>query len=501
MSKGYFRSVLQNLSSSMVVFLVAVPLCLGISLSSGVPLYAGLIAGIVGGIVVGSLSGSSLGVSGPAVGLCLVVLDSLSILGSYELLLLAIVIAGAIQLLLGFLSAGYCANYFPSCVVRGMLSGIGVMLLLKQIPLMLGVNKESVEMLALFQPIELSFFELFDQGILIVSLFSLMVYILWERWIKNLHSTLMVIPAPLVVIVSAAFFAAYLDQLPHLALSVEDKVNVPIADSFSGFVANFSFPDFSALANTQVYLCGLLIAMVASIETLLSADAIDKLDPLNRKTPPNRELKAQGVGNMVSGLIGGLPITQVIIRSSANCQSGATNKSSTIFHGFLLLFSILWIPSLLNFIPLAALSVILCFIGIKLINIPQMMSVFKQGINQSIPFFATIIGIALLGFLTGILLGVAVSLLLVLKDNLLAPHQVELRQKRTKITLSQNVSFLNKAAIQKILDELEQGVSCEINAESSYFIHPDVEEMLDRFRVSAKNRDIDVTFKGFANLS
>ncbi len=503
-ARTFKAHLLSDFSSSIVVFLIAIPLCLGVSLSSGVPLTAGIIAGVVGGIVVGSISGSVLGVSGPAVGLCLVVLDSLAILKGFDVFLLAVVVSGFIQVLLGAMSAGYLASYFPSCVVKGMLSGIGIVLVIKQIPYVIGYDHspgyllDMVDISASYIRFDLAqLFSAFKQGVLVISLSSICLYVFWESWVKPKFRYLALIPAPLLVIFLGIILSEYFEEIPHFSLMEQDLVSVPIASNFQEFLSNLTWPDFSSLINPQVYLCGLLIAVVASIETLLSVEAIDKQDPLQRKTPTNRELKAQGVGNIISGLLGGLPITQVIVRSSANCQSGAKSKLSTIFHGCFLLLSVASIPHLLNMIPLASLAIILCGIGLKLAAFPYIFSVHKMKYAQSFPFMATLLGVIFFGFLAGVIAGLLLALLFILKNNLHLPCQVVMHKNKTRIILAQNVSFLNKVAIQKTLDAVSHGSECEIDAQSTHFIHPDIEELFLSFIHYAENHHINLTFVGF----
>ncbi|MEM8890951.1 MAG: SulP family inorganic anion transporter, partial [Bacteroidota bacterium] len=366
-AKGLFSNLKYDLPASIVVFLVATPLCLGIALASGAPLFSGIIAGIVGGIVVGMLSGSDIGVSGPAAGLAVIVLNAITSLGAYETFLLAVVIAGVIQTALGFLRAGIIGYYFPSSVIKGMLSGIGIIIILKQIPHAFGYDKVPEGSLAFEQAdsqntiSELTnMLNYIEPGALIITAISLAILILWERPFMKRIKLFQLVQGPLVAVVmgivlNLVFAAAF----PNLAIDAKHLVQIPVAEGISGFLGLFTLPDFSQIGNPEIYITAITIAVVASLETLLCVEATDKLDPYKRITPTNRELKAQGVGNFLSGMVGGLPVTQVIVRSSANIQSGGRTKMSAIIHGFFLLFAAMLIPSILNMIPLATLAAIL----------------------------------------------------------------------------------------------------------------------------------------------
>ena len=339
-----FKNLKNDIPAGIVVFLVAVPLCLGIAMASGAPLFAGLIAGIVGGLVVGSLSGSPLGVSGPAAGLAVIVLNAITELGGFEIFLVAVVLAGILQIIMGFVRAGIIAYYFPSSVIHGMLAGIGVLIALKQIPHAFGYDMDPEGDFA-FRQVDgentfseiIKMLDYISPGALIIAVISLFILILWETKTFKRFTFTKIIQGPLVVVITGALLNILFFSNPQLAITSEQVVNIPVATSIGSFIGNFSFPDFSALSNPQVYITAIILAVVASLETLLCVEATDKQDPLKRITPTNRELKAQGIGNIVSGMIGGLPVTQVIVRSSANQQSGGRTKASAIFHGILLL--------------------------------------------------------------------------------------------------------------------------------------------------------------------
>ena len=382
--KNYFSSLKNDLSAGIVVFLVAVPLCLGIALASGAPFFSGMIAGIVGGIVIGCISNSQLSVSGPAAGLTAIVLAAITQLGNFQTFLLAVVFAGILQIILSILKAGTISNYFPSNVIKGMLTAIGIIIIMKQIPHAFGYDKDTEGDFYFLQADGYNTFSALlhplthiDLGATLITIISIFILIIWEKpFIKN---RVKYIPGGLIaVIVAVLLNTLFINTNPMLALSGEHLVNVPIANGVKGFLDLFTFPDFSQITNPQVYMVAFTLAIVASIETLLCIEAVDKLDPLKRNTSTNRELLAQGVGNIVSGLIGGLPVTSVIVRSSANVNANAHTKVSTIFHGTLLLVCVLFIPTILNQIPLAALAAILLVTGYKLCNI----GIFKDTVGK-----------------------------------------------------------------------------------------------------------------------
>jgi len=392
---SFKQNLRKDFSASIVVFLVALPLCLGIALASGAPLYAGLISGIIGGIVVGSISNSALGVSGPAAGLAVIVYAAIADIGSYQIFLVAVVLGGALQILMGLLRAGIITKYIPISVIKGMLAGIGILIFMKQLDIAFGVKGIP------------NILKGINVNITIVTLVSLAILLLWQtKYIKN-NKILALIPGPLLAVISGILLQAY-------AFNFEDNflVKLPVADSFDAFIGNFTLPNFKdAFSNSLVYQTAVVIAIVASLETLLCVEASDKQDTKKRKTNTNLELIAQGVGNMCSGLIGGLPITQVIVRSSANQQAGGQSKTSTVLHGILLLLSSILIPTLLNLIPLATLAAILLIIGYKLASPSVFKAMFKEGWSSFLPFIVTILGIVTLDLLQGIGLGILVALM------------------------------------------------------------------------------------------
>jgi MFS superfamily sulfate permease-like transporter len=493
-----------DIPASIVVFLVALPLCLGIALASGAPLYSGLIAGIVGGIVVASISGSPAGVSGPAAGLAVIVLSAIQDLGSFEIFLVAVVLGGIIQIIMGFLKGGIIAYYFPSSVIMGMLSGIGIIIFIKQIPHAFGYDGSPEGEFSYFQMDgENTFSELVNMldfispGALIITAVSLTILLLWETSFMKKQKIFQLIPGPLVAVITSVFLNITFNGISDLSLRTDQMVNVPLAESFSGFLSNFTFPDLAGLSNPQVYITAIVIAVVASLETLLCVEATDKLDPHKRVTPTNRELKAQGVGNIISGLIGGLPITQVIVRSSANIQSGGKTKASAIIHGFLLLGSIIAIPHLLNLIPLATLAAILFVVGYKLAKPTIFKKIYKQGKGQFIPFIATILGIVFTDLLIGLGIGVIIAIFYILLSNYQITYFARKEEKdgkqRIKITLAQELTFLNKASILRALADIPDNTVVEIDASNTMYMHHDIFEIIEDFKTTAHERNIEVS--------
>ncbi len=512
-SEGFLANLRYDLPASLVVFLVATPLCLGIALASGAPLFSGIIAGIVGGIVVGMMSGSPLGVSGPAAGLAVIVLNAIATLGAWETFLLAVVLAGVIQLILGFLGSGIIGYYFPSSVIKGMLSGIGLIIILKQIPHAFGYDEvpegttdflqadsqntfsELTNMLNFIQP-----------GALVITLVSLAILIIWDRpWMKKLKMTQW-IQGPLVAVVAGILLQLGFSALaPTFAVEPQHLVQLPVAEGFAGFLGLFTFPDFSQITNTAIYTTAFTIAVVASLETLLCVEATDKLDPLQRVTPANRELKAQGIGNIVSGLVGGLPITQVIVRSSANIQSGGKTKTSAILHGCLLLFAALLIPHVLNLIPLATLAAILFVVGYKLAKPSLFKQMFRLGKYQFIPFIVTVLGILFTDLLVGIGLGMAIAVFFILLNNLRNPYffKEETHDENGDtliIHLSEDVSFLNRASIMKTLDDIPPFTKVVIDASKTVNIDYDVYEIIKDFESKAERKHIELTVIGLTGM-
>ena len=500
----YSKNLGQDLPAGLVVFLVALPLCLGISLASGAPLLSGIITGIIGGLVVAWLSGSALSVSGPAAGLAVIVFDGIDRLGSFEAFLLAGLIAGFLQLGLGFLKAGVIALYVPSSVIRGMLAAIGLTLILKQIPHFLGIDKdffvsEPVNTAGGNGPIELlsRLPEGLQMGSLIIGVISLGILILWEtKFIKNI-AALKLVPGALIVVIGAVFInIAFGAMSPDLAIDKTHMVKLPVLTSTDDAVKLLRFPDWSQIGNIAIYITAFTIAIVASLETLLCIEAVDKIDPHGRITPTNRELKAQGIGNILAPLIGGIPMTSVIVRSSANVGAGGQTRISAFFHGILLLLSVLFLSRYLNLIPLSALAAILLLVGYKLVKPSIIRAQFKLGWVQFLPFIVTIVAVLLTDLLIGVGIGLLVGVFFILKANYESAYYMhEFKDEEehiTRIELSENVSFLNKASVVRILDELPAGNTVVIDGSKSEYIDHDVLEAIQNFRVNAADKDITV---------
>ncbi len=506
---NFWANLKYDLPAGLVVFLIALPLCLGIALASGAPLFAGMIAGIVGGLVIGFLSGSHTSVSGPAAGLTAVVLVAIQQLGSFEIFLLAVVLAGVFQLALGFARAGMIANYFPSNVIKGMLTGIGVIIILKQIPHALGYDKDAEGDFAFFEQsgsntfltIWESITQYIHPGATVVALISIGIMLLWEK--PALKSRLGVIPGALVAVVVSVLVNQFLLTLGDpWGIMPEHLVSIPVASDASAFLAQFTLPDFSQWANPKVLSVAFTICIVASIETLLCLEAVDKIDPYLRTSDPNRELRAQGVGNMISGLLGGLPLTSVIVRSSANVNANARTKASTIIHGFFLLVCAALIPAILNMIPLAALAAVLILTGYKLAKISMFKTMWSNGKYQWWPFIITVVAVVFTDLLTGVGIGLAASAIAILRGNLKNAyyfHKDEYHEgDLITIKLSQEVSFLNKASIKLTLEDLPENSKVLIDASDTAYIDFDVLESIREFASEkAKNKGIEVMLKGF----
>ena len=500
-----FKNIKQDIPASIVVFFVALPLCLGIALASGAPLFSGLIAGIVGGILVGVLSGSQIGVSGPAAGLAAIVLTAISSLGGFENFLLAVVLGGAIQILFGILKAGVIGYYFPSSVIKGMLTGIGIIIILKQIPHFFGYDADPEGDFAFMQMDgQNTFSEILAPlsgiqiGPTIVAIIGLGILILWDKVLSKKGKIFTLIQGPLVAVVIGIIYYVLTKDSSSLSIQGTHLVQVPVPEDFSSFKAQFTSPNFSGITNPQIWITAFTIALVASLETLLCVEATDKLDPEKRVTPTNRELLAQGAGNMFSGFIGGLPVTQVIVRSSANIQSGGKTKLSAIMHGFLLLISVMLIPKLLNMIPLSVLAAILFIVGYKLAKPALFKQMYLLGWKQFVPFLVTIVGIIFTDLLIGIGLGLAVGVVVVLIKSFQNSHFLHKEDKsngsqKIKMTLAEEVTFFNKGAILKELDQLPADCHLELDVRNTRFLDYDIIEILDDFALKARLKNIDIT--------
>ncbi len=499
-----FKTIKNDLPASIVVFFVALPLCLGIALASGAPLFSGVIAGIIGGVVVGSLSGSKVGVSGPAAGLAAIVLTAIGALGGYQNFLVAVVLAGVIQIIFGILKAGVIGYYFPSSVIKGMLTGIGIIIILKQIPHFFGYDSNAEGAIAFFKSdSKNTFVELFNTlnyiqlGSATIGIIALSVLLFWDKVLSKKGKLFQVIQGPLVVVVLGIIFYAITKSNETLSIAQSHLVGVPIPEDLPSFLSQFSFPNFSVITNADIWVVAFTLALVASLETLLCVEATDKLDPHKNVTPTNKELFAQGTGNIISGLIGGLPITQVIVRSSANIQSGGQSKLSAIIHGFLLLVSVILIPKFLNMIPLSVLAAILLIVGYKLAKPGLFKTMYNLGWKQFIPFVVTVFGIVFIDLLYGIGLGLGVGIIVVLLKSYQNSHFLHIEDKsngkhKINMTLAEEVTFFNKGAILKELDSLPIDTYLEINLIKTRYLDNDIIEILEDFLIKAEERNIDI---------
>ncbi|WP_308807616.1 bifunctional SulP family inorganic anion transporter/carbonic anhydrase [Pseudoduganella dura] len=494
----------QDIPAGIVVFLVALPLCLGIALASGAPLFSGIISGIIGGIVVGLISGSHTSVSGPAAGLAAVVLASITKLGAFEILLASIVIAGFLQLAMGILRAGFIANYVPSNVIKGLLAAIGILLILKQIPHALGYDANNADEYSFFQANgETTLSALgsalgsITPGAVVIAALSMLVLLYWDRTpLKNVK----LLPAPLfVVVLGVTLHMLFSRYAPGMGLEKSHLVEIPPLD-VGNLGAYLNFPELRHFANPDVWFVGATIAIVASLETLLNVEAVDKLDPRKRESPPNRELVAQGVGNIFAGLLGGLPVTSVIVRSSVNIQTGNATKASAVLHGLLLLLAVLVFSPVLNQIPLAALAAILIMTGYKLAKVTLFRDMFARGASQFVPFAITVAAIVFTDLLMGVLIGLAASLFYLLRSNFRNPFSIEQYRLHIgeviKMELPNQVSFLNKATIKTALWDVPPGSKVLIDATNADYIDSDVLETIDDYRVAAAGRDVQLNVIG-----
>lgn len=498
-ARDYVTSVPNDIAASVVVFLVALPLCLGVALASNAPLFSGLIAGIVGGIVIGLASRSHLSVSGPAAGLTAIVAGSLALLPSFEAFLTAVVIAGVIQIVLGFIKAGVIGDYVPSSVIKGMLAAIGLILILNQVPHLLGDDShfESDEGVKtdkgnIFTNFIFAFGNINPTAGLI-GVVCIACSFLWEKVVAGKKGFIRYIPAPLLVVL----IGVLINMLTQgdSQLKGEHLVIIPVAESSQEFFSFFSFPDWGQLGNKQVLITAVTLALVASLETLLSIEAIDDLDPFQRVTPTNRELKAQGLGNIVSGMLGGLPLTSVIVRSSANVNAGAKTKMSTIYHGLLLLVSVAFIPTVLNMIPKAALAAVLIFTGYKLAKPAIFKAFYKKGWDQFLPFVITIAAILATDLLRGVIIGIGVGLIFVIRSNFRTAIFTVNDGNRYLIRLRKDVSFLNKPILKQKLESLPEYSFVLIDAGKADFIDKDVVEVIEDFVLHAHLKNITVEIK------
>ena len=489
-----------DFKSSIIVFLVALPLCLGIALASGAPLFSGIVAGIIGGIVVGKLSGSPLSVSGPAAGLTSIVTASISELGSYEAFLFCVVLAGLFQIIIGFIKAGSIGHFFPSSVIKGMLAGIGLILMLKQIPHAVGYDADFEGDERFFQDDGQNTFseimqawEFLTPGAIVIAALSIALLFWHQQKLKN-RKLFQVIPMPLVIVALGISLSSLFTLIPYLQIEEKHFVSVPnlLNHSFSSFLI---FPDFLAWQNPKIYITAFTIAIVASLETLLSIDACDKLDPYRRITPLNQELKAQGIGNFISGLLGGLPITSVIVRSSTNINNGARTKASTISHGVILFLAILFIPKILQLIPLACLAGILIVIGYNLTHPSLYKNMYEKGLSQFLPFITTVAAVTFTNLLQGVFMGILVAVFFILRTNFNEAIIMVNEGNNYLLKLTRDVSFLNKGTLRSKLQAIPANSQVIIDGTHSNFIDSDIMETIEDFILAGKTKSIEVNLK------
>ena len=501
--KDYVKSLPNDLMSSIVVFLVALPLCLGVALASNAPLFSGIISGIIGGIAVGLASKSHLSVSGPAAGLTAIVSVAVITLQTWDVFLVAVVICGILQMALGFFKAGIIGDYVPNSVIKGMLAAIGLILILKQLPHLIGYdsNFEGDES---FQQTDkdntfsgiFSAFNHITPIAALIGIVCIVFYFLWEKLTSAKKGFIKRVPAPLLIVVIGVALNYFAGQInPSNALTGEHLVRIPVASSASAFFSFFTHPDWSQLFNPEVLKIGVTLALVASLESLLSIEAVDDLDPFQRVTPTSRELKAQGLGNIISGLVGGLPVTSVIVRSSANVNAGAKTKMSTIYHGIFLLLSAAFIPAILNMIPNAALAAILIYTGYKLAKPTLFRAFYKKGWDQFLPFLITIAAILLTDLLVGVLIGIGAGLFFVMRSNFKTAVFVVNDNNKYLFRLRKDVSFLNKAVIKQKLEQVPSDSYVIIDAARADFIDRDVVETIEDFMIHAPLKNIVVELK------
>ena len=499
MNLKYLKS---DFPASIVVFFVALPLCLGIALASGAPLLSGLIAGVIGGIVVGALSGSNLGVSGPAAGLAAIVAASITELGSFEVFLVAVVLSGIIQILFGILRLGVIGYFFPNSVILGMLSGIGIIIILKQIPHLFGYDSEPMGADEFAEATGENTFSAISHifsnvspGSVIIGFLGLALIVFWDSFLAKKGKIFRVLQGAIVAVLLGTIIKLIFDNYPNLAVKDIHLVSIPVANNLNDLISFLTFPDFSAVTNPKVLTIAFTIALIASLETLLSVEATDKLDPDKHVTPTNRELFAQGTGNILSGLIGGLPLTQVIVRSSANIQSNAKSKLSSIIHGLLLLLAVLALPKMLNHIPLSVLAAVLIVVGYKLAKPSLFKKMWAKGWTQFVPFVATILVIVVKDLLWGISVGLFIGIIVIIVksyQNSLFLNIDKSNDKLVKMTFAEEVTFLNKGAIAKQLGSLPNDITLELDVRNSKYIDSDIIEILEDFVVQAKNKSITV---------
>lgn len=489
-----------------VVFLVALPLCLGIALASGAPLFSGIVAGVVGGIVVSFLSGSQVSVTGPAAGLSVIVASAIASLGSFPVFLSAVVLAGALQFLMGLFRLGILADYVPNSVIRGMLAAIGIVIVLKQIPHAMGRDQDFVGDFAFLEKSGLNTltdllaaFAAPHPGAIVISAASLAVMVFWEHVQPRMAGLLRLLPGPLLaVVIGVLLNLGFRAFLPGLAIvEQEHMVTLPVAGSPAEFWRQLTFPDFSRLADPGVWTVALTIAVVASIETLLSIEAADRLDPFHRITPTNRELLAQGAGNMISGLLGGLPMTSVVVRTSANIFAGARTWMASFIHGWLLLVSVLFFPGLLNQIPLSCLAAVLILVGYKLAKPSLFRAMYAQGWSQFLPFIVTVAAVVFTDLLKGVLVGFLLGIFFVIRANHHAALTVVHQDRYYLVRFNKDASFVNKNELRNTLRRIPEGSHVIIDATRALYVDHDIREAVEDYLALAPYRRITVELRNF----
>jgi MFS superfamily sulfate permease-like transporter len=499
----FFESWKKDFQSSLVVFLVALPLCLGIALASNVPLSAGIFAGIIGGIVVGAISGSSLSVSGPAAGLTVIIASTLQVTGSFEALALAIFLSGIFQIIFGLIRVGAIGDYFPSSVIKGMLAAIGIILILKQFPHAVGFDADFMGDESYFEDSGRNTFSqliyalnLFHPGAVVISLISAFIMLFWEKLAKTGNKIFQFIPGALIaVIISVLLNNFFLKNTSSMGLSGTHLVSLPFQSGVSDFFGRMNFPDWSYVFETEIYIAAFTIAIVGSLESLLSIDATDKMDSKGRITNKNRELLAQGFGNAISGLVGGLPVTAVIVRTSANINAGAVSKLSAIFHGLWLALCVILIPHILNLIPLAVLASILILVGFKLTKPEIIKKMYSKGMNQFIPFIVTVLAILFTNLLLGILIGIAVGFIFVLRSNIHKSIVMVHDEDHFLVRFYKDVSFLQKPELQKILSSIPSKSYVVIDGSDAVFVDEDIVDAIEDFIKRGESFGIKVSLK------
>lgn len=502
-SNGILGHLASDASASIAVFLVALPLCLGVAVASDAPPFAGIIAGVIGGIIVGYLSGSHVSVSGPAAGLTVIVATAIGVAPSYQSFLLAVFLAGIFQVIFGILKGGFLGQFIPSAVIKGMLAAIGLILILKQIPHLLGDDRVPegdeefiqtdgentlTEIIVAFQNI--------TPLALALGVVSILLLIFWESKKMKQIKFIKLLPGSLVVVALGIIIQQWAEiTFPNLALSVNHLVKIPVAKDFQEFTSFFTSPNFNDINQKVVWISALTIAIVASLESLLSIEASDKIDPFKRFTPPNRELIAQGSGNIVTSLLGGLPVTAVIVRSSANISAGNKTKMSAILHGVLLLLFVYFAPNLLNKIPLASLAAVLIFVGYKLTKPSIFLELSKKGISQIVPFIVTIVAILFTDLLIGILIGIATGLFFTIRSNFRNAFIIVNEQEHYLIRFKKDITFIHRSELKKQFDIIPNDSKLLLDISRSEFIDNDILELIEDFSTQAKHRNIIINYK------